>query len=776
MGLRELNVELTKEHAALWDATRKFLAQVWRPASIELDRMADPADVIAEGSIYWDVMRKTYAMGFHSMSFPAEFGGQDSDPLSVVLVAELMGWAAPDLAVSWGCHTTPYAWAQLSPDPEMQDLVRRFCADTEAKLTGCWSLTEPDHGSDWILFESKNPAVYGQVRARLDGDEYVLDGQKAAWVSNGTIANHSAVWVTLDPSQGMQGGGVCVIPLDLPGITRGKPLNKLGQRSLNQGEIVFDNVRIPRKMMIVEDQAMFNLVSNGQLGIANAWMGSCFTGCAQSALEEALEYAKTRVQGGKVICNHQSVQTMLFDMFTSVEAARSFTRRVLIYNQVLSKKMEPLAVHYSMASKILATETAFRVASQAIQIFGGNGLSKEYYIEKVFRDARAALIEDGVNEVLALGGAERLIKGPSKWVVTEGIAQRAPASQAAAAMTWEEFRPMVRPEPGTVHMGVMKVDASKCTSCGLCILNCPFRCWEMGKNKKQIPQLRKDYACFSCYNCMVACPTDAISIADTYHVDSGFFVSDPDTVLARMPLEPLDAKGKSDKWTTVEKMIFERRSVRNFKADPVPESLMRRVIEAGRFAPSSGNGQPWKFIVVTDKAMIDQMNESCYNTLALLYNMHKNDAIVKGLMQIYMQAPQPGLFDPRIMLGGAGVVAKKEALNFFGGPAVILMACDDRSVGGPQIQAGIAGQNMNLAAMSLGLGCCWNGFSQVIELDAILKEKLGLKLPWRINTALVLGYPKFKQQGIVPREFRPITWFREGAKGMQIETAPPENK
>jgi nitroreductase len=219
-------------------------------------------------------------------------------------------------------------------------------------------------------------------------------------------------------------------------------------------------------------------------------------------------------------------------------------------------------------------------------------------------------------------------------------------------------------------------------------------------------------------------------------------------------------------------MIMERRSVRNFKTDPVPEPLIRRVIEAGRFAPSSGNGQPWKFIVVTDKALINEMNEACYNILAVLHNTYKNDAIVKGLMQIYAQAPQPGLFDPRIILGGAGSIAKKNSPTFLNAPVVILMACDDRSIGGPQIQAGIAGQNMNLAALSLGLGFCWNGFSQVIELVPALKEKLGLKLPWRIANAMVLGYPKFKQMGIVPREFRPITWFREGAKAPQFETAP----
>ena len=130
------------------------------------------------------------------------------------------------------------------------------------------------------------------------------------------------------------------------------------------------------------------------------------------------------------------------------------------------------------------------------------------------------------------------------------------------------------------------------------------------------------------------------------------------------------------------------------------------------------------------------------------------------------------MFDPRIIVGGAGSIAKKNSPVFLNAPVVILMACDDRSIGGPQIQAGIAGQNMNLAAMALGLGFCWIGFSQLIEMNPALKEKLGLKPPWKINTAMVLGYPQFRQMGVVPREYRPITWFREGAPGPQIETAP----
>jgi len=769
MGLRELNIDLTKEHLTLWTETRKFLKETWRPAAIELDQMADPAEVIAEGSVLWDVLRKTYALEYHTMAIPEEFGGMDMDPLGGALLTELMGWAAPDLAVSWGVCTTPYAYAVYSPAPEMQDLVKKFCADKEAKYTGCWAITEPDHGSDWIMFDgdnSGNPAVAAQVRAVLDGDHYVINGQKSAWVSNGTFASHAALWVCMDPSKGMDAGGIAVVPLDLPGISRGKPLNKLGQRGLNQGEIFFDNVRIPKYMMVADTPDMYKFFSNAQLGLANAWMGLVFTGCAQAALEEALNYAQTRVQGGKPIIHHQNIKLKIFDMFASVEAARSLSRRVSVYNTHLLEQMQPPAVHYSMASKVLATETAFRVASQGLQIFGGYGLSKEYLIEKIFRDARAAMIEDGVNETLAIDAAERLSKGRNVWTVTEANAQAETSSvDPSAGLSWEAMEPLLRPTG--VQMGVMKVDPEACTQCGSCILNCPFRCWEEGDDG--VPRLKADYACFSCYNCMVACQFDAISIEESYHVNDGFFKTDPLPLPQKPPLPATDETGNPVEWNPTEQLVFERRSVRNFKPDPVPDSIIRRVLEAGRFAPSSGNCQPWKFVVITDKALIEEMNTSCKNILTMLYNTYTNDAMVKMLIPMYQENKQSGLFDPRIILGGAGSIAKENGKVFLDAPAVILIACDHRSIGGPQIQAGICGQNMNLVALSLGIGFCWVGFSQVIEMDPLLKEKLGLKDPWVINSACVLGYPDFKQSGIVPREFRPVTWFREGANGPEFD-------
>jgi len=412
MGLREINIDLNDEHIALRNAARKFLEEIWRPVAIELDKLPDPLDVISERSTLWGVLSKTWELGYHKMAFPKSLGGMELDTLSIALISEEMGWAAPDLAVCLAVCMTPFVYAQLSPDAEVRDLTRKFCEDTTAKMTGCWAITEPDHGSDWILFDSETghgPKIVPQVRAISDGDHYLINGQKSSWVSNGTFASHAALWVSLDQSRGMGGGGIAVVPLNLPGISRGKPLNKLGQRALNQGEIFFDNVRIPKTMMVAQDPRTFKFLSNAQLALANGLMGLCFTGTAQAALEEAIKYAKKRVQGGRPIWEHQNIKMKLFDMFVSVEAARSLARRVAIYNGNLLKKLQPPAVHYAMASKILCTETAFKVASQAIQIHGGYGLCKEYVIEKIFRDSRAAMIEDGTNEVLSLAGADRLL-------------------------------------------------------------------------------------------------------------------------------------------------------------------------------------------------------------------------------------------------------------------------------------------------------------------------------------------------------------------------------
>ncbi|MBW2291452.1 MAG: acyl-CoA dehydrogenase family protein [Deltaproteobacteria bacterium] len=401
MPIQDIDLGLTDEERAIRDVTHKFAEEVIRPAGVELDRLADPSDVIARDSVLWKVFERYRELDLEMI----EAGDGEADPIVAAriryLVNEELGWGDSGLAVSLGVAGFPVMFAKLSGRPE---LIERF-ASPERKEIGCWAVTEPNHGSDSLAFDMpqfEDASIRPDCIATPDGDEFVIRGQKAAWVSNGTIATVATLFCTIDPSQGFKGGGVALVPLDLPGVSRGKPLDKLGQRALNQGEIFFDDVRIPAEYMVVGTDA-YSAIVEMVLATANAAMGTIFVGVARAALEHALDYSRERIQGGVAIFEHQNVKSKIFRMFSQVEAARSLARRVMLYNST-----QPPLIHYSIASKTFCTQTAFDVASDALQIYGGNGLSREYPIEKLLRDARASMIEDGCNDILGLVGAGRL--------------------------------------------------------------------------------------------------------------------------------------------------------------------------------------------------------------------------------------------------------------------------------------------------------------------------------------------------------------------------------
>lgn len=405
---RELSLNLPEEHEALKHSVHRFAQELMRPAATVLDRINDPKDAAGPDSPLWRVLRAAYGLGYHAMGVTAEFGGLGLRGLARHIVLEELGWGSAGLAISIAVAGFPFSALGACGDRELVDrFVKPFVADRNANFIGCWAISEPAHGSDELDVTTDHffdPEIRAQVFARQENDYFVVNGQKAAWVSNGTIATHALTYLNLDRRMGLGGGGIAFVPLDLPGVSKGRAFNKIGQRDLLQGEIFFDDVRIPRNYLLV-GAAGYQFTLARTLTAATTAMAAVFTGVARAAYEEALAYTQQRVQGGKPISEHQLVQKRLFDMFSKVEAARALSRATMIYNHA----SQTPSLEHAISAKTFCTQAAFEVASDAIQLFGANGLSKDYPVERLFRDARVSMIEDGSNDVLGLVAARQII-------------------------------------------------------------------------------------------------------------------------------------------------------------------------------------------------------------------------------------------------------------------------------------------------------------------------------------------------------------------------------
>lgn len=405
---RELCVDVPPECEALREGVHRFAAEVMRPAAAALDRMADPRQVTAADSPLWTALRAAWSLGYHAVGIATEFGGLGLRGLARHIVLEEMGWGSAGLATGIAVAGFPFSSLTACGDAELiREFVDPFIADKDCRYIGCWAISEPAHGSDELAVRTDqfyDAGIRGQVIARPSGEHYILNGQKAAWVSNGSIATHALAYLTLDRSLGMSGGAVALVPLDLPGVTRGAAFDKLGQRDLDQGELFFDDVRLPRRLVLV-GPATYELTLTRTLTAATTAIAAIFTGVARAAYEEALAYTTQRVQGGRPISQHQLVQRRLFDMFSKIEAARALSRATMIYNHA----SQAPSLENAIAAKTFCTQAALEVANDAVELCGAAGLGKQSLVEKLFRDVRMALIENGTNEVLSLIGARQLL-------------------------------------------------------------------------------------------------------------------------------------------------------------------------------------------------------------------------------------------------------------------------------------------------------------------------------------------------------------------------------
>lgn len=396
-----IDFELTETQKMIANTARDFGREVLQPAEVALDRIADPAEVF-ESKLYKKTLAGAFELGFHKMALPEQHGGLGLDPLTAGLVWEELGRWGPGFAAGlMPAATVPRLIAFLAAGKKelVDTFLVPFCEDETGTHVSGWCSSEPEVGSDGKNYD--NPKIKHLTKASKSKKGWVIDGAKSGFISNGGTANVHLVFACVDPSQGIKGSGAFIVPADLPGVSSGKPLDKVGLRTLNQTAVYFDKVEIPESYLLFPHGAGYPMLHNSIITVGNLAVGYLAVGLMRAAYEDALEYARERIQGGKPIAEHQIISDKLFKTFQAIESARA----LLWKGSWLSKVKFPGDLKTSLAAKIYATNQAVHHTAELVQVLGGYGISKEYRVEKYARDATLLKIMDGTNDTLMLKAA-----------------------------------------------------------------------------------------------------------------------------------------------------------------------------------------------------------------------------------------------------------------------------------------------------------------------------------------------------------------------------------
>ncbi len=332
-------------------------------------------------------------------------------------------------------------------------------------------------------------------------------------------------------------------------------------------------------------------------------------------------------------------------------------------------------------------------------------------------------------------------------------------------MLFEKYRKAYAPE---TQWPVWINDKETCIGdkCRFCFETCPTGTIKWS-TKTGFPYIAGvggfDKACINCYNCSAVCPTHSISMSGGYRVFAGRYKTAKAPVL-RMPApvagSTLTYHELEKDLTEVERVIYRRRSNRIFKDTPVPEELLHRIMEAGRYAPTAGNNMPFTFVAITDRVLIREIEVQSMKVLRWFKRLYLNPTFLKRITVTLMSYFMVRDLDQRPFFPLDKADRRNDNL-FYGAPALILVLMDRRGISDPNLDAGICAQNIVLTAHALGLGTCYNGYAATaLRYLGGLRKKLGIAYPWKVATTIAVGYAKVKTDHAVAREDVPVRWFR----------------
>ena len=378
-----MDFSLSEEERALQDAARKYAREIIRPVAAKHDE---------ESTFPKEVIRQGWELGLLNMTIAPEWGGVGLSHVAQTIVAEELAWGCAGVATSMIANDLALLPIVLSATPAQKErFLKPF---TESFKLASFGLTEPGAGSD----------VAGMsTTARRDGDHYVINGQKQ-WITNGEYADQYTLFCTVDRAKRHKGITALVVEGRPKGLTVGKHENKMGQRASNTVTLTFEDVRVPVANRLGEEGEGFKIAME-TLDNSRPLTAMFAVGIARAALEHAIDYAKQRQQFGKPIAEFQGVQFMIADMGKDLHAAR-----LLAYQSAWLLDAGQKNTLVSSYGKCFAADAAMRITTDAVQIFGGYGYSKEYPVEKLMRDAKLIQIYEGTSQVQRLVMAKELLK------------------------------------------------------------------------------------------------------------------------------------------------------------------------------------------------------------------------------------------------------------------------------------------------------------------------------------------------------------------------------